>query len=739
MGEQLEEAMLQFQAEAVKLHQKANADVDGLRSFEFQAEIETCLTDTTSRAVFLNAETGAGKTRGFTLPALKQGKNLIIVAPTNALIQDIRLNVEKLSKQIGAPHEVHMITRYALYALKGQTPPNRRPTQGQALLNLLKGDEGSVTVPRILITNPDSLAVALQAQYYASQDILRKMLHDFPWLVFDEFHAYSPKQIPSILFLHALRHRLAYSSKHKTVFSSATPNGQFREVLQRLLKLPDSAFVELHAETAPNGFQVLQPTGFTLVPRESDWDMSTLRRYIAEQIPYIRQHLNSAPTVGNIRRVCIIANSVFEASEITDLLERAGFKRGRDVEEIRGFLARGERGSGKLPIVVGTSAIEMGVNFPISLLFTEGSEGPALIQRLGRLGRSDLSVLAEAHALIPQPVYDSLLDLNRQRLPRIEVRNRVLKAYPEFESFWSYVEQFGLYENRFYIQRMEEMNTRYRSEKAPKESPRQRAYLEETLLPDLARAYGVRDWQAHLRRLDEEIDKKGRRAKEALERVLSSPRGETIPATCAIFDWADLRRDLFPFKVYDARLLLSRGDVLNHDLWEVFVQDGVERRRCPKWYSQLAKKYGKPHVDFWEEHWQEVESGDVRLFVELNGLKEDYRKIEYETPAKLTGLKQGSLYALELRYRTELIDLMAQADFSEALAGRSILVASLQYGRYQGALKQIRNLPPLFEISTLHLRDITFQVAFGVNALYIWSQSLHRDVQEQINLTDTTS
>jgi ATP-dependent helicase YprA (DUF1998 family) len=61
----------------------------------------------------------------------------------------------------------------------------------------LKGDEGSVTVPRILITNPDSLAVALQAQYYASQDILRKMLHDFPWLVFDEFHAYSPKQIPS--------------------------------------------------------------------------------------------------------------------------------------------------------------------------------------------------------------------------------------------------------------------------------------------------------------------------------------------------------------------------------------------------------------------------------------------------------------------------------------------------------------------------------------------------------------
>lgn len=714
--------MLHFQTEAVKLCQSAIPDVDGLCSFDFQIAIESYLTDEATRAVFVNAETGAGKTRAFALPALKHDVNLIIVAPTNALIHDIRLNVDKLREQIGAPHEVSVVTRYALYALKGQTPPNRRPTQGQALLSLLKGEEGALPKPRILVTNPDSLAVALQALYYNSESILREVLHRFPWIVFDEFHAYAPKQIPSILFLHALTEAFPGQARRKTVFSSATPSGQFREVLQRLLDLQDSALVEVRAETTTDGFQVLQPTDFTLIPRESNWDTSALRRYVNANISLIRQHLKSS-TVGT-HRVCIIANSVFEASEITDLLEHEGFKRGRDVEEIRGFLASQERGHGTLPIVVGTSAIELGVNFPISLLFTEGSEGPALIQRLGRLGRGSNPELAQAHALVPQPVYDELAELNGRTLPRSEFRERVFQAYPRFEDFWGYVEQFGLYENRFYIQRMEEMNTRYRSKKASPYSPRQRTFLEETLLPKLARGYRVADWQIHLQRLDAEIQKKGQRTKEALERVLSSPRGETVPITCAIFDKADLRRGLFPFKVYDARLLLSRGDIREYGPWETYLKDGEERKRPPKWYSEAAKKYRQSHAPFWEEHWQEVESSDVRMFVELNGLSEESRKVEYETMAKFSGLKQGSLYALELRYWIEAFGLGECYDFSEALKERDTLVVSLQYGRYQGALKQIRNLPPLFDISTLHIGGAAFQVAFGINALYIWSQSL---------------
>jgi CRISPR-associated helicase Cas3 len=716
--------MLSFQTEAVRLRQSAVPDVDGLRSFDFQTTIEKCLMDATTRAVFLSAETGAGKTRAFALPALKHRKNLIIVAPTNALIHDIRLNVVKLCDQIGAPHIVHVVTRYALYALKGQIPPERRPTQGQALLRLLKGEDGQAEQPRILVTNPDSLSVALQALYYNSEGILREVVHRFPWIVFDEFHAYSPKQIPSILFLHALTDTFAGSAGRKTVFSSATPSGPFRETLQKLLDLPDEALVELRAETAEDGFQVLQPTSFTLIPRASDWDTPALRRYVAEKIPDIRQHLKSA-SVTDIRRVCVIANSVFEASEITDLLERAGFKRGKDVEEIRGFLAPGERGRGQLPIVVGTSAIEMGVNFPISLLFTEGSEGAALIQRLGRLGRGSSPETAKAHALVPQTVYDQLANLNGKIMPRGEFRNKVLDVYPTFKNFWEYVEQLGLYENRFYIRRMEEMNARYRSEKVrEKGSPRQAAYLQEHLFPKLARAYKIADWQVHLRQLDDVIEKKGRRAREALEQVLSSPRGETVPISCAIFDRADERRNLFPFKVYDARLLLSRGDIRQNEEWKPYIQDGAQRRRPPQWYRRAAQVYCKSHPAFWEEHWQEVESSNVRMFVELNGLKEDAQKVEYETQVKFSGLKQGALYALDLRYWFEALGLMENADFSGVLQGRSTLVASLQYGRYQGALKQTHNLPPLFEINALHLGGATFQVAFGINALYIWSQTL---------------
>ena len=716
--------MLHIRVDPVALRQSATPDVDGLRSFDYQIVLEECMMDAATRAVFLSAETGAGKTRGFALPALKHGKNLIIVAPTNALIQDIVANVERLRDRVGSAHAVHAVTRYALYALKGQVPPKRRATQGQALLELLMGGDVPGGRPRVLVTNPDSLAVALQALYYNSESILREVIHRFPWLVFDEFHAYAPKQIPSILFLHALIDAFGGSAGRKSVFSSATPNTGFRAVLQRLLDLPDTALVELQAQTEAEGFQVLQATRLTVVPRESDWDYSALRRYVASHVPTIQQHLQTGVLPSGTRRVCIIANSVFEASEIADVLEQAGFARGRDVEEIRGFLAPGERGHGTSPIVVGTSAIEMGVNFPISLLFTEGSEGPALIQRLGRLGRASVAEEVEAHALVPRSVYDQLRDMDGRRVPRAELRERVLSAYPTFQSFWSYVEQLGLYENRFYIRRMEELNARYRARAAPHESPRQRAFLEETLLPRLARGYRIQDWRTHLARLDEYFDRKGRKAKEALERVLSSPRGEVAPVTCAIFDRADARRGLFPFKVYDATLLLTRGDILRYGPWETFVHNGEQRRRAPSWYSRAAQHYVRSYPVRWEEHMQELETADVRLFVDLNGLSEDYRRIEYETSARFSGLKQGELYALELRYWFELLGLMEQADFSEALAGEPILVASFQYGRYQGALKQVRNLPPLFEVSTLHLGSAAFQVALGVNALYVWCHAL---------------
>jgi hypothetical protein len=215
----------------------------------------------------------------------------------------------------------------------------------------------------------------------------------------------------------------------------------------------------------------------------------------------------------------------------------------------------------------------------------------------------------------------------------------------------------------------------------------------------------------------------GQRAREALERVLSSPRGETIPVTCAIFDRADLRRGLFPFKVYDARLLLTRGDIRQYSSWRTYQKDGKEHKKPPEWYIQAAQKYGKPYIAFWEEHWQEVESGNIQIFVELNGLSEESRKVEYETKAKFGGLKQGNLYALDLMYWSDLLGFAENADFSAALQEKSILVTSLQYGQFQGAIKQIRNLPPLFEINTLHVGGAIFQVAFGINALYIWSQT----------------
>lgn len=719
--------MIQFTTHSARLKRSScSKEADGLCSFEFQRRLEAKLLDNVTRLIFLSAETGGGKTRGFTLPALNTGRSLIIVAPTNALIHDIRRNVERLIERMqqgGAPvkHEVQVVTRYALYTLnKRATPSGRRLRQGEALLEILRGaDPGNPRLPErplILITNPDSLAVAMQMLYFESERILGEILHTFPWIVFDEFHAYEPKQIPAIFYLHALIETFAASRGRKTVLSSATPAGQFEAALCRLLDLTDdqvhSETVELVHSDDQDVFQILQTTDFTLVKREMEWGTSELRRCVADHIPDIRKHMKTAG-----HRVCVIANSVFEASEIADVFRTKGF----EVEEIRGFMSQRDRGQGVAPVVVGTSAIELGVNFPISMLFTEGLEGPALIQRIGRLGRTQSDERAIAHVLVSPGVYERLEVLNGRTIPREGFRENVLASYPVFEDFWSYVHQFGLYENRYYIHRLAEYNAERRTPKAHSEGPRQAAYFEVELLPRLAKAYNLDDWQAHLRWLDEQIAAIPG-ASKAVEAALRSTRGETIPMTCAIYDRADINRGYFPFKTYDARLILSRGDIIGPiDPWE-----DAKGKQMPAWYLEAAKRWHS--LDEWEEHWQDIMAGNVDLFVELNGLRESYTPVEYEaTTRRVRWLQPGQLYIVPLRYWAENMDLMTYAGMSSVLEEKPVLIFILKASKFRGTLRQDKNLPPLFEIATLYLQGRGFQATFGVNALYMWSKMLESE------------
>lgn len=716
--------MTQVTTHLVRLKREDRIEADGLRSFEFQRNLEDKLLDDITRLIFLSAETGGGKTRGFTLPAIKSSdRNLIIVAPTNALIHDIRRHVELLIERMrrgGATvnHEVQVVTRYALYTLnRREAPSGRRPRQGEALLEILRGaDPGNPRPPEqplILITNPDSLAVAMQMLYFEAERILGEILHTFPWIVFDEFHAYAPKQIPAIFYLHALIEAFADPIGRKTVFSSATPAGQFEGALRRLLELTDE---QIHHETVDpvhsndqDSFQILQVTNFTLFKREAAWDISALRRYVADHLPDIRKHLKTPD-----HRVCVIANSVFEASEIADMFRAERF----EVEEIRGFMSQRDRGKGVASVVVGTSAIEMGVNFPISMLFTEGLGGPGLIQRIGRLGRTQLDEQAIAHVLVPPGVYEKLQTQDGKTISRAEFRDNLLASYPVFEDFWSYVRQFGLYENRYYIHRLAEYNAERRTPKARSEGPRQAAYFEAELLPRLAKAYELDDWQVHLQWLDEQIATIPG-AKEAVEAALRSTRGETIPMTCAIYDRADINRGYFPFKTYDARLVLSRGDIIGPiDPWE-----DAEKNRLPGWYLRAAKRWRD--TEEWEEHRQDVMTGHVDLFVELNGLREMYTPVEYEAATRrLRWLQSDQLYAFPLRYWAENLDLITYAGMSNVLEEKRVLTFAIKASKFRGTFRQEKNLPPLFEIATLYLQGRGFQVVFGVNALYMWSRKL---------------
>lgn len=392
------------------------------------------------------------------------------------------------------------------------------------------------------------------------------------------------------------------------------------------------------------------------------------------------------------------------------------------IEEIRGFMSSNAKGRGQKPIVVGTSSIEMGVNFPISMLFTEGSEGTSLIQKIGRLGRSPSDEIAEAHLLVPPKVYEQLLEFNGKEVERSYFREKIIQAYPKFEDFWSYVRIFGLYENEFLIEQLAEYNAKQFPKNWHRTGSRQKEWFRKNLLPKLAMAYEIDNYEEHLNKLRTLLQKKHFDEKW-IKRTLKSTRGETIPIACAIYDRADVRRGYFPFKTYDIRLVLSRGDIISFDSWEIYKS---KSREIPTWYAKILKKWRNKFPNEWEEHQQEINVGNVEIFFEIDGLKEQPRSVEYMVEGKNSFLRSREFYILLVSLNSQYMDLSLNYTVSNVLKDIQISTFIIQMGNRQGLLKLKENLPPLFELSTLWQRNYSFQVAFGINALYLWSRELEQ-------------
>ncbi len=381
-------------------------------------------------------KTGTGKTISAVLPVLKYRQRAICVYPTNELIRDQVRNIAGVAEREGlkvciqtpettaeeyASADV-ILVHIDAHVLEAWCQKRHWREKWRALRELLEADK-----PKIVLTNPDILFLIFALRYHAEP---LAALPGYHALIVDEFHLYSGVELAHALFmLHLGRSLGAFG---KIVLLSATPAPEVNDYLNRVLDDP------LYVDT---GAACLYPVSgerqavqrVQVIPHLAGQDVvDTAVRLVREIEGEVRQRRLDNPSPGYVPAV-VVVNSVVNAIRLEDCLVQAGFQR-EEMAIIRGLSAREVRDTkGKL-LAIGTSAIEVGIDFQCDYLIFEAGEAASFMQRFGRVGRHSPGV---AYVLCPQNVLLGIEALRREKgleVDRSDLEERVYAWYPSLDT-----------------------------------------------------------------------------------------------------------------------------------------------------------------------------------------------------------------------------------------------------------------------------------------------------------------
>jgi len=347
-------------------------------------------------AFLLVTKTGSGKTRATTLPVLKNGESAVFVYPTNALIKDQSRAIQELMADEGitfrewTPQNANEKFGTEEYILVQVSAPTLAAfakewgmgakQKGVALLRLLQHDKR-----KIVLINPDILYLLYSLRYRASQEALT-YLQAYTTVVFDEFHLYSGVELAHALFLIYLARCM--HAFQRVVLLSATPNAEVRTYLERLLAphLVDASVTvpqPICGERTVAHDVLLQP-----LSSGSDAVQTARARVtgLIDELRHLRDMNNEANLSGEYVPCIVILNSVVNAIALEDALVKSGVPR-TEIAPIRGLSARSSRDVRGKTLVIGTAAIEVGIDFKTDYLIFEAGNAASFMQRFGRIGR----------------------------------------------------------------------------------------------------------------------------------------------------------------------------------------------------------------------------------------------------------------------------------------------------------------------------------------------------------------
>ncbi len=391
------------------------------------------LDEWTNHGTFLIAtKTGTGKTAAAVLPILKYNESAIMVYPTNELIRNQVAGVaniaglEGLNPCIYEPETTKeefgkadvLLLHIDAAALEKWGKEKGWGSKWKVLNRLLGWNK-----TKIIFTNPDILFLIFALRYRGEA---LASLQGYRTLVVDEFHLYQGVEFAHALFMvHLARHLGMFE---RVVLLSATPDPEVKKTVRGFFAPLEidlttrSGYLSKDKRTAVHEVEIITcPAGSDPVETAVNTILS-LREKLAE----LGKQENDPDYIPAV----VVLNSVINAIRLEDRLLEEGFSKD-ELLIVRGLSHRDIRQ--KQPeqlLVIGTSAIEVGVDFKCDYLLFEALEAPSFMQRFGRVGRHRPGT---AYIICPENVRTGIERLDKE-VTRDDFEKKVYDWYATPES-----------------------------------------------------------------------------------------------------------------------------------------------------------------------------------------------------------------------------------------------------------------------------------------------------------------
>jgi CRISPR-associated endonuclease/helicase Cas3 len=419
-----------------------------------QAETFKALSAPKFDVIFNTAITGDGKSLAAFLKAMTGRNYTLAMYPTNELARDQERQGQDYKAKFQPKYDPQ-IYRLTSATLEDFVETKQLPSKQQGIIDRVDNSE-------ILLTNPDIFHYIHQFRYLRlnpknprrgdnADKLFRKVDNNYKLFVFDEFHIFSSPQVASVLNAMLLtKHTTATPPKY--LFLSATPSDMLLGFLEgagfntkMINPVDENKYQFDNSGEASQWRQIGQP--ITLIfPNDLQPNARSGYEWIVENAENIilKFFLDNRGSKG-----AIVLNSIASVYKLLGRLQPLFKQHNLTVLPNTSLTGESERARSiaDADLLIGTSTIDVGVDFKINFLVFEAADAGNFIQRFGRLGRHEGFPTYQAYALIPNFLVSRLFqdrDGKPAQLTDGEEYDRVFFNQAIRES-WLFVNQFESY------------------------------------------------------------------------------------------------------------------------------------------------------------------------------------------------------------------------------------------------------------------------------------------------------